>query len=143
MLCWCYLAITVSLEHVFFGEKSRYWTVHCIRIYFSESEELKRFIHFADDYLLNTNDKFAKVTQLYDIANKNLKQSGFLHLHYSVDEQMVPYTGKNSSKQTIRKKTILFGQKNFVIFSDDGYPYFIDPYCRAKEKRLKIFLLGQ
>ena len=74
-----------------------------------ESEEMKRFIHFADDYLLNTNDKFAKVTQLYDIANKNLKQSGFFHLHYSVDEQMVPYTGKNSSKQTIRTKTILFG----------------------------------
>ena len=45
---------------------------------------------------------------------------------------MVPYTGKNSSKQTIRTKTIRFGYKNFVICSDDGYPYFIDPYCGAK-----------
>ena len=74
-----------------------------------EFEELKTFIHFADDYSLNTNDKFGKVRQLYDIANKNLKQFGFFHLHYSVDEQMVPYTGKNSSKQTILTKTILFG----------------------------------
>ena len=45
---------------------------------------------------------------------------------------MVPYTGKNSSKQTIRTKKIRFGYKNFVICSDDGYPYFIDPYCGAK-----------
>ena len=74
-----------------------------------EFEELKTFIHFADDYSLNTNDKSGKVRQLYDIANKNLKQFGFFHLHYSVDEQMVPYTGKNSSKQTILTKTILFG----------------------------------
>ena len=97
-----------------------------------EFEELKRFIHFADNYSLNTNDKFVKVRQLYDITNKNLKQFGFFHLHYSIDEQMVPYTGKSSSKQTILTKTIRFGYKNFVVCSDDGYPYFIDPYCGAK-----------
>ena len=45
---------------------------------------------------------------------------------------MVPYTDKNSSKQTIQVKTIRFGYKNFVICSDDGCPYFIDPYCGAK-----------
>ena len=45
---------------------------------------------------------------------------------------MVPYTGKNSSKQTIRTKKIRFGYKNFVICSDDSYPYFIDPYCGSK-----------
>ena len=97
-----------------------------------EFEELKRFIHFVDNYSLNTNDKFAKVRRLYDVKNKNLKQFGFFHLHYSIDEQMVPYTGKNSSKQTIRTKTIRFGYKNLVICSDDGYPYFTDPYCGAK-----------
>ena len=73
-----------------------------------------------------------KVRQLCDITNKNFKQFGFFHSHYSIDELMVPYTGKSSSKQTIRTKTIRFGYKNFVICSDDGYPYFIDPYCGAK-----------
>ena len=97
-----------------------------------EFEELKRFIHFADNYSLNTNDKFAKVRQLYDFTNKNLKQFGFVHLHYSIDEQIVPYKSKSSSKQTIQTKAICFGYKNFVICSDDGYPYFIDPYCCAK-----------
>ena len=57
-----------------------------------EFEELKRFIHFADNYSLNTNDKIAKVRQLYDITNKHLKQFVFFHSHYSIDEQMVPYT---------------------------------------------------
>ena len=45
---------------------------------------------------------------------------------------MVPCIAKNSSKQTIQVKTIRFGYKNFFICSDDGYPYFIDPYCGAK-----------
>ena len=42
-----------------------------------EFEELKRFVHLADDYSPNTNDKFAKGRQLYDITNKNLKQFFF------------------------------------------------------------------
>ena len=45
---------------------------------------------------------------------------------------MVPYTCKSSSKQTIQTKTIRFGYKIFVICSDDGYPYFIDPSYGAK-----------
>ena len=40
-----------------------------------EFEELKKFIHFADNHSLNTNDKFAKVRQLYDVTNKNLKKN--------------------------------------------------------------------
>ena len=44
----------------------------------------------------------------------------------------MPCIAKNSSKQTIQVKTIRFGYKNFFICSDDGYPYFIDPYCGAK-----------
>ena len=38
------------------GKRRRYWTVHCIRIYFSK-RVLKRLIHFPDNYSLNTNDK--------------------------------------------------------------------------------------
>ena len=93
---------------------------------------MKRFIHFADNYSLNTNDKFAKGRQLYNITNKNLKQFFFFHSHYSIDEQMVPYTCNSSSKQTIQTKTIRFGYKVFVICSDDGYPYFIDPSYGTK-----------
>ena len=113
-----------------------------------ECEDIKRYIHFADKNQLDTKDKFAKVGKLYDIKNKNLQQFNFFQSYYSVDNQMMPYTGKNSRKQTIRTKTIHFGYKNLTMCSDNGYPYFIDPYpyCGSKysgqNKHLKIFLLA-
>ena len=45
---------------------------------------------------------------------------------------MIPFSGENSSKQTIRTKIIRFGYKHFTMCSDDGYPYFIDPNCCEK-----------
>ena len=38
---------------------------------------------------------------------------------------MIPYTGKNSSKQAIRTKSIPLGYKIFLLYSADGYPYSI------------------
>ena len=64
------------------------------------------------------------------MMNKNLQQFCFLLTHYSIDEQMVPYTGKNSGKQT-RTKSIWFGYKH-VMCLDDGYLYFVDPYFGKK-----------
>ena len=88
--------------------------------------------YFADNNLLNTQDKFAEVRRFYDIKNKNLKHFDFFYSHYSKDKHTVQHTNKNSSKQNIRTKTICFGYKNFVIHSDNGYPYFIDLPCEAK-----------
>lgn len=67
------------------------------------------------------------------MMNKNLQQFCFLLTHYSIDEQMVPYTGKNSGKQT-RTKSIWFGYKH-VMCLDDGYLYFVDPYFGKKNGR--------
>ena len=66
-----------------------------------EFEDIRRYIHFAENDQLDTNDKFVKFRKLYDIMNKNLQQFKFIYSYYSVDEQMVPYSGKNSSKETI------------------------------------------
>ena len=129
MLCLCYYHNLPRTRMFWEKEDNIGLSIVYESISQREFEELKRFVHFADSYSLN---KFEKVRQLYDITNKNLKQFGFFHLHYSTDEQMVPYTGMNSNKQTIRTKTIRLGYKNFVICSDGGYPYFIDPYCDAK-----------
>ena len=48
---------------------------------------------------------------VYDITIKNPQQSWFFHSHYSINEQMIHYTGKNSSKQTIRMKSLHFDYK--------------------------------
>ena len=52
---------------------------------------------------------------------------------------MIPYTGNDSSKQTIQTKSIRSGYKNFVLCSTDGYPYFINPYCGAKYGGRKVW----
>ena len=71
--------------------------------------------------------------------NKNLQQFNFFHSYYPVDKQMVPCTEKNSKKQTIWKKTVRFGYRNFIMCSDNGYPYFIDPYCGSNSGQNKPF----
>ena len=45
---------------------------------------------------------------------------------------MVPHIGTNINKQIISTKTFRFGYKIFLLSSNDGYPYFLDPYCGAK-----------
>ena len=94
--------------------------------------EIKRYLHFADNATIDLADKFAKVRPLYDITNKSLQQFGYWHLNYSIDEQMIPYFGMHSAKQTNRAKSVRFGYKNFVLSSADGYPYHLIPYCGAK-----------
>ena len=64
-----------------------------------EFEDIKRYINFADNNQLDTKDKFAMAKKPYNIMNKNQQQFNLFHFYYSVDEIMVPYTGKNSSKQ--------------------------------------------
>ena len=39
----------------------------------NESEDIKRYIHFADNNHSDTKDRYAKVRKLYDIMNKNLQ----------------------------------------------------------------------
>ena len=64
--------------------------------------------------------------------NTKVNQFGYMHNHFSIDEQMVPYTGMHSAKQTMSQKSICFGYKNFWLTSSDGYPYYCVPYTGAK-----------
>ena len=90
-------------------------------------KEIKKYFHCAD-----IEDKFSKVRLLFDITNSKLNQFGCMHNKFSIDKQMVPYTGMHSAKQTIRIKSIRFGCKNFGLTSSDGYPYYCVPYAGAK-----------
>ena len=93
---------------------------------------IKKYIHFCDNERLDKDDKFAKVRPLFQLLNKKVKQFGSLDNTYSVDEQMIPYTGMHSAKQTNREKTIRFGYKAFWITTKDGYPIECIPYVGKK-----------
>ena len=69
-------------------------------------KEIKKYFHCADNDNLDLEDKFSKVRPLFDIMNSKLNQFGYMHNKFSIDEQMVPYTGMHSGKQTIRIKSV-------------------------------------
>ena len=98
-------------------------------------EDIKKFIHFADNDNLTVGDKFAKIRPLQNKVNASLQQLGFFEKNLSIDEQMVPYFGKHSAKMFIRGKPIRFGYKNWVLASSDGYPYKFETYRYPGSKR--------
>lgn len=77
-------------------------------------------------------EKLVKVHELYNIANKLVKQFGYWHKYYVIEKQMTHYFGMHSAKQIMRNKGTQFGYKKFVLTSWDGYPYHKIPYCVAK-----------
>ena len=64
--------------------------------------------------------------------NTSIKQFSFWHKDFSIDEQMIPYFGIHSAKETMRNKGTRFGYKNLVLTNSDGYPYHVIPYSRDK-----------
>ena len=109
-------------------------TVHIVQDAMSRNrfQLIKRYIHCANNDYLDPSDKYFKVRPLYDIMNQKLTQFGELDSSFSIDEQMVPYSGMHSSKQRMKDKSIRFGYKNFWITGSTGYPYNCVPYCGAK-----------
>ena len=93
---------------------------------------IKKYLHCVDNGLMDQTDKYWKVRPLYDIMNKKVNQFGALDSQFSIDEQMVPYTGMHSAKQRMKDKSIRFGYKNFWLTGSLGYPYYCVPYCGAK-----------
>lgn len=69
-------------------------------------------------------------------------QFGIFTPDLSIDEQMVPYFGRHSSKMYIRGKPIRFGFKNWCLCSSNGYLYQFIPYGGASTYHDKQIGLG-
>ena len=93
---------------------------------------IKKYTHLSDNITLDKVDKYTKVHPLYNLNNASLKQFGYWHQIYAIDEQMIPYFGMHSAKQTMRNKSVQFGYKSFVLACLDGYLYQIIPYSGVK-----------
>ena len=91
-------------------------------------EQVKQYLHLANNQQLDATDKASKVRPLYDQLNLNLRQFGVFHQNLSVDEQMLPYFGKHSAKMFMRNKPVKFGYKFWVLASSNGYPYNVMLY---------------
>ncbi|XP_036341688.1 piggyBac transposable element-derived protein 3-like [Rhagoletis pomonella] len=105
-------------------------------------QDIKRFIHFGNNYNLDSTDKMAKVRPLYKVMNAKFMQFGVWEEKLSIDEQMVPYFGRHSCKMFIRGKPIRFGYKLWCLCSASGYLYNCIPYAGAADKYDKQVGLG-
>ena len=111
-------------------------------------EEILSALHCFYNYNLDSEDKMAKVQPLYNLINKRcLKYSSELS-SICVDESMLPYYGRHSSKQRIAGKPIRMGHKMWVLAESNGYVVQFDPYQGAKGKNssrkfAKNWVLGE
>ena len=102
---------------------------------------MKRYIHCADNKNLQPGDKMAKISPMYNKLNQQLVQYGMFHDLLSVDESMVSYYGRHSSKMFIKGKPIRFGYKLWCLCGSDGYPYHLILY-QGKEAMMSKEPLG-
>lgn len=105
-------------------------------------QTIKRFLHLADNLNLDKNDRLGKIRSYLTLCKATLCQFGVFMKHLSIDEQMVPYFGRNSLKQYIRGKPVKFGMKLWVLASSDGFPFDFDVYT-GKEDNVEKGLVGE
>ncbi|XP_054720937.1 piggyBac transposable element-derived protein 3-like [Uloborus diversus] len=104
-----------------------YWAKHTVVVpLVCESMKRDRFfevrsnLHFVDDNdSIDKKDKLWKVRPMLDTVQK-----AFLELpksnHLSIDEQMIPFSGKCVARQYVPSKPNPLGLKNFILASKDG-----------------------
>ena len=85
-------------------------------------------LHFRDNSFVD-DDSYYKVRPIFDILNS--KRSLFQGLEsgaYSVDEVMIPYYGKHSTKQYIQNKPVKYGYKVWALASSEGIGLSFESY---------------
>ena len=77
-----------------------------------EVDAVLQSIHFADNCQIN-DDGYYKIRPIIDNLNRCAKYALFLSDNgsFSIDEMMIPYYGRHSSKQFIRGKPVRYGFK--------------------------------
>ena len=97
-------------------------------------EEILSVLHCCDNNNLNPEDKMTKVRPLYNLINERcLKYSSNLS-SICVDESMLPYHRRHSSKQRIVGKPVRMGYKMWGMAESSGYVVQFEPYQGAKGK---------
>lgn len=94
--------------------------------------DLFKCVHLCDNLDLAKNDKMAKVRPFYDLINERFLKFRANSPNLSVDESMIPYYGRNNSKQRIQNKPVRVGYKMWVLAEDSGYVVKFEPYQGAK-----------
>lgn len=98
-------------------------------------------LHFRDNADLD-DDSYFKVRPIFDNLNANSSRWFAGQQLFSVDETMVPYFGRHSSKQFIRGKPVRYGYKIWSLCTSAGEGVWFEPYC-GRFTRIEDLGLGQ
>ena len=91
-------------------------------------QEIKKYLHLADNDHLPQNDKLGKVKDSLQLMKRNFIQFGVFCHHISIDERMVPYYGHLLTKMFMRNKLVKFGMNIWFLTSSEGYPFSFQVY---------------
>ena len=94
-------------------------------------EELLRYMHVCDNSALDATDKLSKLRPLFVMLNERFVPRWQSGEDISIDDSIVPYYGRHSSKQFIRGKPIRFGVKVWCVNNCLNYLSQCDPYQGA------------
>ena len=95
-------------------------------------DAIMQYLHLAGNAKPDPNDKMWKVRPLYNLINQRCLMLAPFASDLSVDESMIPYYGRNNSKQRIANKPVRMGYKMWVLAETLGYVIQFDPYQGAK-----------
>lgn len=82
---------------------------------------IMRCFHVCNNDDLDSTTKFAKVSPLWKMLNERWLKFYAGDVNLSVDESMIPYYGRHSTKQHIHGKPIRFGYKAWCLCTRFGY----------------------
>ena len=105
-------------------------------------EEILRYSHLADNAKLTPGDKLAKVRPFFNLMNQEFLNAFQFDEQHCVDESMIPYFGKHSTKRYIKEKPIKFGYKVWCLNTNNGYLIQWDPYSGKGYYNPKLGLGG-
>lgn len=102
--------------------------------------EIQQYLHLCDSNALPQNDKFAKVRKYFEllVANFTTNFDKASSSHISIDETIVPYYGRHSTKQHIHGKPLRFGYKIWSAATAQGYLVNCELYQGASGPSLKL-----
>ena len=103
--------------------------------------DLFRYLHCNDNMTAlpkdhPEHDKLHKIHPMMTILQESFKQHWVPHQQNSIDEGMIPFTGRSSFKQYMKDKPTKWGFKIWkLVDSVSSYLYAFDIYTGKKEER--------
>uniref|UniRef100_A0A0K8V999 PiggyBac transposable element-derived protein 3 n=1 Tax=Bactrocera latifrons TaxID=174628 RepID=A0A0K8V999_BACLA len=82
--------------------------------------QLRLDIHFVDFSVLDSSNKFWRVQPIIDMIRERCNELATDITNYSIDEQMIPFTGRFPARQVIRSKHRPIGLKTLVCATSTG-----------------------